>query len=473
MKTDTYKNINYEWLTRATGDPFADAGGYALKEFDHLYPTSDILDLIMKAADIYVDNWGAKINTFFLDSPITQPAYNAQRKKEETRKYFEALLNETTHYQEGICRITGQNAKLFPAGRYNSILSGSGTFVNFHHDFQEGIMLSKEIIIRLFFLPLACENLIGKIVVVHSNEEYITEVFAKKNCKQNISDIASNISTSILKSKSYSVGTALFRYADEIIEEAKNNANNIDYSITLYHFTNFGAKPEIQIYTLPSAIFIFYLNTQKGVYKRQWNSFVANYYSNKEYKNISYDEKENVIRSNNKNDLETIQESNFKFWRNKIYNMLLNGESIIKNILKWSRKHDLSLTIIRLYEKNIRKMKKETISKIEQMADFILSSNDEQGIKKAIIKLDGVKNSYLLRRFVLKDIVAKYYNAGNEEAIVTIEDYADYLFPDTNSWQETRDVLLIAIYQKLHEQKKFILTELSDGVITADTNENN
>ena len=107
-------------------------------------------------------------------------------------------------------------------------------------------------------------------------------------------------------------------------------------------------------------------------------------------------------------------------------------------------------------------MKKETLAKIEQMADFILSSNDERTILKAIKKLDGVKNSYLLRRFILKDIVAKYYDEGNDEAIVTIEDYAEYLFPDTNSWQETRDVLLISIYQKMHERKMYLETDITD-----------
>ena len=96
------------------------------------------------------------------------------------------------------------------------------------------------------------------------------------------------------------------------------------------------------------------------------------------------------------------------------------------------------------------------------MADFILQSNDESGIKKAIKKLDAAKNSYMLRRFVIKDIVAKYYNENNEGVILTVEEYAEYLFPDTESWKEIRDVLLIAIYQKLHESNIVIETELED-----------
>lgn len=68
----------------------------------------------------------------------------------------------------------------------------------------------------------------------------------------------------------------------------------------------------------------------------------------------------------------------------------------------------------------------------------------------------------MLRRFVIKDVVAKYYNEAHEEAIVTVEDYANYLFPDVSSWQEMRDVLLIAIFQKLHERNQFIGQELNE-----------
>jgi hypothetical protein len=35
----------------------------------------------------------------------------------------------------------------------------------------------------------------------------------------------------------------------------------------------------------------------------------------------------------------------------------------------------------------------------------------------------------------------------------------DYLFPDIDSWKETRDVLEIAIYEKLHEQHREIAVE--------------
>jgi CRISPR-associated protein Cst1 len=457
-----YNTVNYEWLTRPTGDPFADAGGFALKELSQQNQDLDILDLIMEATNIYVVHWKSKINPFFLNSKITQPAFDSKKKIEETKKYFLSLIHETAPNIEGICRISGQNTKLFPACRDNSILSGSGTFANFNHCFQGGMMLSKEMIIRFHFIPLACEYLQDKIAIVHSNNSMIAEYFSRDCCKRNLNAIAYNISNGVLKAASRSPGTALFRYVDDVLKNVSLEDFQ-DYLITLYHFTNFGASPEINIYTLPFEAFSFYKFTQKLQYKNEWNTFVSSYYiGGKDFKNAKYDEGNSKYICQEKNKVLEIEESDYKYWSNKVYNDLLNNQSILKYVLKYSIKHILNFEITKNYEIKIRKMKKETISKIEQMADYILSSNDEQGIKRAIKKLDGVKNSYLLRRFILKDIVAKYYNEGNEDAIVTIEDYADYLFPDTNSWQETRDVLLIAIYQKLHERNVHVDAELSE-----------
>ena len=64
--------------------------------------------------------------------------------------------------------------------------------------------------------------------------------------------------------------------------------------------------------------------------------------------------------------------------------------------------------------------------------------------------LNGIKSSSLLRKFLLK-IVEQNFQNGNSEPIITVQDYTEYLFPEDNFWKEIRDVLLIAIYQRLHE----------------------
>ena len=97
-------------------------------------------------------------------------------------------------------------------------------------------------------------------------------------------------------------------------------------------------------------------------------------------------------------------------------------------------------------------MKKETIIKIKELAAFLVREEDADKIKKRIKALDGEKSASALRRFILKNVVAANYIAMNENPIVTVEDYVNYLFPDGSYWAEIRDILLIAIYQELHER---------------------
>lgn len=454
MKQDI-QNIDYEWLVKPTGDPFVDAGGYALEEFSHYYPDANILELIDKVASIYVDRWEGKINPFFLNSKITQPAFKGNKKKTETYRYFQALINNDDGI-EGYCRVTGKKGNVFIGGRDNFVLSGSSTFSNFHHEFQNGIMISKEVIIRCFFLPLACEQLQGRISLLNSSNPEVTAFFAKLVCKRNMEALKNNMSTSVLKSKTSSTSTALLRFVDEVL-----NAKSIHFDnegqcdLRMYLFTNFGASPDLQVLSLPFPVWHFYRFVMKGKYRDNWHDFVSRYYRSKGCICISANEYKISVGKN----VQTVAENEFQYWDNSIYKSLINGKSILSFILDYSKENEFEFNIVKVYSIKIRKMKKETIEKIEQMADFIINSNNDRGIGKAITKLNAVTSSFLLRRYVLNNIVKPYYDGGYNEAIVTVKDYVDYLFPDSDSWKEMRDVLLIAIYEKLHKLKKKVEIE--------------
>ena len=109
-------------------------------------------------------------------------------------------------------------------------------------------------------------------------------------------------------------------------------------------------------------------------------------------------------------------------------------------------------------------MKKETIVIIDQIANAIIKHTKETEMNKVITILNGAKSSFLLRRFILK-VVDNHYKQNNEQSLITVEDYVEYLFPDSCSWTEIRDVLLIAIYQKLHELNLHVNIELTDNDI--------
>ncbi|MEA3447398.1 MAG: type I-B CRISPR-associated protein Cas8b1/Cst1, partial [Bacteroidota bacterium] len=110
------KTIDYEWLIRPTGDPFADSGGYVIQYLSELYPDKDIDWLIEYVTKIYVNDWNGKLHTFFHGSKITNPSIKkSENKIKGTVELFNSILNETAKYIEGNCRISGRFTKLFSA----------------------------------------------------------------------------------------------------------------------------------------------------------------------------------------------------------------------------------------------------------------------------------------------------------------------------------------------------------------------
>lgn len=445
-----YQTVNYDMLWSPSGDVFADAGGYALKYLSEKFPEKDILELIEYATEIYVNKWDGKINPFFLNSPITQPAFKGEKKISETLKYFSSLINETAQCVDGYCRILGIKAKLFPAGRNNSVLSGSGTFANFHHFFEDGMMLSKEILIRYFFLPLSSQMLVGRLCVIGSTNKNISEFFATECSTRIYAEIGQKTSEGVLSNPAKNPSTAIFRFLDDVLLKIDDENSN---SISLYHFTNFGAKPELQLYTLPFEAFDFYKETQKSAYKEDWQRFVSVHYRKpSDIKTAIYDSVSSSFIVTEKKEKRIVEETEFKYWTNSVYQNLINQTSILPHILKWSVNNTFNINLVKCYLFNILKMKKDTINKVMTLADFVVDNTKEVDMKKVLTQLNGIKSSILLRRFLLK-IVEKNFADGNAEPIITVEEYTEYLFPEDNYWKEIRDVLLIAIYQRLHERE--------------------
>lgn len=457
----TNKIDNY-WLTISTGDPFADTGGVVIKylwRLPHL-KDKDILGLIEYVANIYVNKWGGKLHAFFLNSTITQPTFKGQRKIEETLKFYKGLIEEMVPFQEGYCRISGRKAKLFSAGRDNHLLSGSGTFVNFHHNFESGLFLSKEMMIRMFFVPLGLVQLSDKVAMLTSNYERVTQYFVEKNCIQNLQAISSGMVGGVLKSEFNNPANALFAFADSylnthlkelLLGDEETLLNEADITLNLYHFTNFGASPEVNIYVLESKVFKFYTFCNRINIKKNWNKFLRSNYKNSRYKSASFNEEKEEW--NNKG--EAIEFETYKIWRNIVLENLLNGKSILSCILRRNVKHSFPFIIVEKYQTIIKNMEKRTIDKIKQISDFIVIDRDTDFITKSIKRLNGEKSPQGLRQFLLKLNSENYKNEA-PEPLITVQDYVEYLFPDGGNWREVRDVLLIAIYEKLHEINKIV-----------------
>ncbi len=440
------KTIDYEWLTKPTGDPFADTGGYVIQYlWENVYPDKDIDELIDFVTKIYVNDWGKTIYFFFPNSPIINSS-SKNPVKDTVQKYLELIQGKDAIFD--FCRISGRKTGVFKTKKDQFILSGSGKLVNYHHFFDNGILLSKEIIIRLLFVPLGVLR-VGKYMgLIQSNNIEVAKYICKINIAQNLNNIAIGTSREIAESDSSIAANSIFKYASLCIKNldvAKDEKKNI--SLTMFHFTNYNQGPDLDLYKFSSTLFSFYRFCELK-YKTDWKEFINSYYRKKDTK---YNQKSGKYKIEKKGKTEVFSFKDFSKWYNRILSNLLDNQNITPEFLNWSKKgNKLHFDIIRIYQQNIRNMKKETINKIMELADFIINDRGEDEIKKFITRLNGISKAFELRRFLLK-LIDENYNEGNETPIISVKDYTDYLFSDSGNTGEIRDVLLIAIYQKMHE----------------------
>lgn len=460
----TTEKISTDWLVRPTGDPFVDVGGLVIKYLKTQNDLKDrsVLGLIEYVAKIYVNDWGGKLNAFFLNSTITQPAFKGERKIKETLNYYKNLVEETANFKIGYCRILGEKTKLFSAGRDNHILSGSGTFINFHHSFESGIYLSKESIIRIFFAPLGLIQLSDKVALIFSNDLSVTEYFVVSNVANNLNNIGTGKTEGVLKSAFNNPANALFEFARDVISNIKNAVDNSrGVTLNLYHFTNFGASPTVDLYTLPATVFMFYaICVTSYELKEDWQKFVHAHYRSTKFKNGRF----NAENDQWENTKENLSYLDYRSWRNIVYDKLLKDQFIFsdRQIQRWIKQHPFNFRIVELYQIHIRHMEKRTIDKIIELAEFIVADRSDDFIKRSITRLSGANVNHKVRRHLLQ-LVEHGYKEHREQPILTLEEYVEYLFPDGANWREIRDLLLIAIYQKMHEYKIYTDTTLEEA----------
>jgi CRISPR-associated protein Cst1 len=429
-----------------TGDPFVDAGGMALRYLQNAYPDREWIEMIRFVADIYVNQWGANLFSIFHGSRITHKAYVGQEKVTGTVKMYQAILKKESPAMVEHCRMCGQEDALYPVGRDQYCLAGSKPFANFHHLHEDGLFLCPSCSIKLFFLPLTLVQMGGMLALLHPGSDECKAYWTKKTVKENLDRVGRNTAEGILKHTFSNPRNALFDIAKDIIFENEKHHNE---HLLLYHFTNFAASPDADIYQLPSPVFTFLSKITTGDLKQQWYHFVRRYYhiakSSWDAINANWTDKQNNL----------LTEDNFRNNQNDVFEFLIAGKSIIPLLRRYAK----SCFLIRLpfeslitsyYAMEVRRMEEKQVLLIRQIADTILDIGQKtDSLKKYLVSIEGASKAHQLRGVFLK-IIKDNFKTGQTEPVITLDDYVTYLFPDGQYWGEIRDLLLIYLYEKMH-----------------------
>ena len=430
-----------------TGDPFVDLGALVAETL----PEKTIEDKIRFVTDVYVDKWKGNLHSIFLHSKITHISLKNKPELQRTRvlEYYLGVLEGKGRVSEGYCRICANNGLLFEAGRNNYPLVGSGEFVNFHHSHEFGLLICKDCLVKLYFIPLGILQAGGNLMVLQVQNEYIARLLREDIIQNNLDKIHRGSSEGILKSSFTNPRNALFYFAGKLIRRF-DLFDQPPQQIRLFYFTNFGSKPNIEIHDLPNPVFSFLQRILKPDLRPEWLRFVKQHY--RFGKSVQFDETDGEWVKTKKKMTTKLNISDYGGSnRNTIHDRLLSGRSILGPLRQIYKVRKFPILIAITYLKEVRKVRQEQIDLIQRISDRIIALSQKAGdYKKFITPIEGAKYGHQLRGALLRMVKAHYKN-GEPEPFVRLKDYVDYLFPDGQSWYEVRDFLLICLYEKLHD----------------------
>ncbi len=430
-----------------TGDPFVDMGGLVMETL----PEKTIENKIHFATNIYVDNWKGKLHSVFLHSKITHISLSnkpdVQRKG--TLQYYLGALKGKGATSKGFCRICASNQLLYEAERKNYPLVGSGEFTNFHHFQEPSLLICKDCLIKLYFLPLGILQSAGSLILLQVRNKYEKKLWREDVILNNLDKISRSSSEGFLKSNYTNPQNAIFYFATRLITRFELY-DLPPQQVRLFFFTNFGSKPDIEIHDLPSPVFSFLKRVLKPDLKPHWLYFIKRHYQFRKSIHFDYDQNEWIEvkkKSAISLDINNYAGTN----KNTIHYLLLSGKSILGHLRKMYKQEEFPVQIAIAYLKEVRKMKQEQINLIEKISEkIIILSENAKNYKKYITPIEGAKYSHQLRNAIIR-MVKEHYKNGEREPFIRFNDYVEYLFPDGQSWYEVRDFLLICLYEKLHE----------------------
>ncbi|MGI8493815.1 MAG: type I-B CRISPR-associated protein Cas8b1/Cst1 [Pyrinomonadaceae bacterium] len=432
-----------------TGNPFVDGGIAAILVQQKKNKPEDIFKEHLENVSefiqsIYVtEKWKKAIYSIFVNYPLSQPSYKTEEKKREKLKEFlDDLLSEAEEIKEsGDCIACGRRNTSKRKNRQHIPMTGSGGVTNYFSFTADGADYCDICAFAVQCSPLtyyAC----GKLGLLHTNSPKILRRWANitlENIQQQ--KILKNY-TGCFNEGFTNPQNALFHLLEDLTRNLEENWKEENPSLRLYHFTNYIQGPDLDIYDLPTSVFRFFAEIRNNPKYQDWRNIVRRgYFFVKKGQEIGLNTKEKT-------------EDDYKNSKNRIYQKLLSGRSILPHFLNIrSRKAYGDFSLLEVYLKEVLNMNKTRIETIKKVADEI--ANFIRASDKGKARLRNLEESTKFRDFcnVLRRIsMERIALLKPEKPLFTLDEVAEELFPEgALTFGETRYLILFRLYEQLHD----------------------
>jgi len=450
-------------FSNPVGDPMVEIGRLGLIEFcgrDRFESFEKLKINLQKIFKIYIEkliiSTGTKSNQkngltmFWLNNPIS---YGKDAKK-AISKIEEALESKNI----GNCFCCGNHHPLVDADRTIYPLGFSSTNVNFGSSFSDGIKVCPICYISLYSIPLNTQKVAGKVGFLIGNGD-VNRYWHKLNHRY-VKKIQVDI-------REHDLINSNIDYFENFIywHISKLSSKEIDFNnISFYIFSNMGNEVSIDIKNISNNLIRFlhtFSTTAFGdklrlEHQKIWNSLIA-----KNFNFLKYKSDIELIKTEKKGkkNIETIlrPKQAIKKEKNRLISKFIKNENIfyfMKNDFEKEREKvtDISLrlkyskaynSLILKYLKEVQRMNKERLDFLKELAKKIAES--ENG-NKFLGNLGHCKRASDFRMLLIQEL-------KSSKKLFSTDDFVYKIFPKDEYFGETRDILIVAMYEFLDKKQ--------------------
>ncbi|MDR2080369.1 MAG: hypothetical protein LBP54_00575 [Campylobacteraceae bacterium] len=440
-------------FSKPVGDPIVEIGRQGLIVFckkNQFTNFEELKKAVEKLFNIYVFKTSGRIGQIFSsNSKFTHnsTSNNLNERFRQSIELYETLANES---KDGYCLACGKKNDLCSVNKTILPLTTGNSNVNFTSNFSNQFLVCKKCMTSLFFAPSNMQKVAGRMAFLISNNNDINKYWSEQNIQK------FNINT--------------IKQDDSLVDSKTNIFENFIYE-TMYYLQKKGLFGDITFYLISNVdkesdieIIHVYENQIRFIYevapdffkdelptssKNEWNSLIYKYSSfdsNNAYRTRTetIDGKKVIVKFQE----EVVQNKNFQATM-KYFNPLINSFIQSKSLLRFFVKNYSSWRLTQIYLRGIRGMREERLKVLKSIAEKLqaLNEGNKDFLKKIIFPIEKTKSQGELReklRELMKKILLK-----TGQPLYTVDDMVFEILPNGESWQETKDILLIALYGEL------------------------
>ncbi|RKX78625.1 MAG: type I-B CRISPR-associated protein Cas8b1/Cst1 [Spirochaetes bacterium] len=448
-----------------TGHPIVDAGVATLTAFaEKNYPDevtfADLEKFVRYAEKAYFSSAISGYLTVLFTSNFMNPSWSLEKKKEYLGQILRSYNNEPTSGSCVYCKKPSVNLPTSDLAYRDLIpmLTGRG-IANFFPGGHSGLSLCGYCLLAIQAIAIGAPMVSGRALIVSSDDPLFTLDIIKKWLPETRSRVQLS---EISDKKPPAINRPLTRVIEAIMlcDNEKTKWRE-DASLTVYHLSNSGQGPSIDIFNLPSNITKFINRAKTVKYRDSWNEIIKSAWEKDVKGNDSIKIRNKSGRRNYLfEDLFKLPENAGSFIRTYFLRQPPNYSTNMdprKEYKGWQDAKYVKWNLAELFLEEVIHMEKSRIEAIKRLGDRIaeeIVSTNDRGFWYSIY---NCQKFYEMRNILIRQS-QKCIKAG-KEPLIRLDPFLE-IFEEGEElaradWRLAWDLTLIRVIEQLYDKKWF------------------